>query len=73
MSGSTDSDDEFVISMRDVTDAMERIREHVHYTPVLTSSHLNSISGLDLFFKCELFQKTGSFKVYPPFYTMLIP
>ena len=64
MSCTTDSNDEFVISMRDVKDAMERIREHVHYTPVLTSSHLNSVSGLDLFFKCELFQKTGSFKVY---------
>lgn len=50
-------------SMADVQEAMERIRSDVHYTPVLQSSHLNSISGLQLFFKCELFQKTGSFKV----------
>ncbi len=60
---SDSSEEELAISMRDVTEAMERIREHVHYTPVLTSSHLNSASGLELFFKCELFQKTGSFKV----------
>ena len=63
MSQGADSSEELAISMQDVSEAMGRIREHVHYTPVLTSSHLNSVSGLDLFFKCELFQKTGSFKV----------
>ena len=50
-------------SMTDVKDAMKRIRADVHYTPIMESSYINSISGLKLFFKCELFQKTGSFKV----------
>jgi len=34
----------------------------VHRTPVLTSSYLNTISGAELFFKCENFQKVGAFK-----------
>ena len=42
--------------------AHERIRPHVHRTPVLTSSRLNEASGAKLFFKCENFQKIGAFK-----------
>ena len=34
----------------------------VHETPVLTSSYLNNLSGAELFFKCENFQKVGAFK-----------
>jgi threonine dehydratase len=47
----------------DVIAAHERIRPHVHRTPVLTSSFLNDLSGCELFFKCENFQKAGAFKV----------
>ncbi len=42
--------------------AHERIRAHIHRTPVLTSSRLNEASGASLFFKCENFQKIGAFK-----------
>src|SRR5205085_11949174 len=42
--------------------AHERIRPHIHRTPVLTSSRLNDASGASLFFKCENFQKVGAFK-----------
>ncbi len=42
--------------------AHERIRPHIHRTPVLTSSRLNEASGSSLFFKCENFQKIGAFK-----------
>jgi len=42
--------------------AHERIRPHIHRTPVLTSSRLNGASGSSLFFKCENFQKIGAFK-----------
>ena len=42
--------------------AQERIRPYIHRTPVLTSRRLDSASGAVLFFKCENFQKTGSFK-----------
>jgi threonine dehydratase len=42
--------------------AHERIRSHIHRTPVLTSERLNEASGASLFFKCENFQKIGAFK-----------
>lgn len=42
--------------------AHERIRPHVHRTPVLTSERLDEASGASLFFKCENFQKVGAFK-----------
>jgi threonine dehydratase len=45
-----------------ITAAHERIRPHIHRTPVLTSSRLDAASGAALFFKCENFQKVGAFK-----------
>ncbi len=47
----------------DVQEAAARIRPHIHRTPVLTSSFLNALTGAELFFKCENFQKAGAFKV----------
>jgi threonine dehydratase len=47
----------------DVLVAHERIKPHIHRTPVLTSSYLNALTGAELFFKCENFQKAGAFKV----------
>ena len=46
----------------DVVAAHQRIAPHVHRTPVLTSRMLNALSGAELFFKCENFQKGGAFK-----------
>jgi threonine dehydratase len=43
--------------------AHARIAPHIHRTPVLTSSSLDRIAGARLFFKCDNFQKTGSFKI----------
>lgn len=43
--------------------AHERIAPHIHRTPVLTSVSLNLETGAQLYFKCENFQKTGSFKI----------
>jgi threonine dehydratase len=43
--------------------AHARIAPHIHRTPVLTSSSLNDMTGAHLFFKCDNFQKTGSFKI----------
>jgi threonine dehydratase len=42
--------------------AHDRIRAHIHRTPVLTSERLDAASGASLFFKCENFQKVGAFK-----------
>jgi len=50
-------------TFEDVLAARERISPYVHRTPVLTSSFLNALTGAELFFKCENFQKAGAFKV----------
>ena len=42
--------------------AAEQIKAYINHTPVLTSGTINNIIGTDLFFKCENFQKAGSFK-----------
>ena len=47
---------------QDIIDTYERIKNHIHRTPILTSSSLNSIFGCELFFKCENMQKVGAFK-----------
>ena len=50
-------------TFQDMLDAHERIKPHIHRTPVLTSSYFNDLIGAELFFKCENFQKAGAFKV----------
>jgi threonine dehydratase len=42
--------------------AHQRIRPHIHRTPVLTSERFDAASSASLFFKCENFQKIGAFK-----------
>ncbi|MEM6896673.1 MAG: pyridoxal-phosphate dependent enzyme, partial [Pseudomonadota bacterium] len=51
------------LSFEDVLAAHARIEPYIHRTPVLTSSFLNKLTGAELFFKCENFQKAGAFKV----------
>lgn len=47
----------------DLIACLERIRPYAHYTPVLTSTAINQISGAEIFFKCENFQRIGAFKM----------
>lgn len=42
--------------------ALQRIRPHIHRTPVLTSRTMNEMAGAQVFFKCENLQKGGAFK-----------
>jgi threonine dehydratase len=42
--------------------AHDRIRPHIHRTPVLRSAQLDLAAGAQLWFKCENFQKAGAFK-----------
>jgi len=42
--------------------ALDVIARSIHRTPVMTSASLNAQLGLDLTFKCEHLQRTGSFK-----------
>ncbi|CAG1015369.1 MAG: pyridoxal-phosphate dependent enzyme [Rhizobiaceae bacterium] len=49
-------------TLADMQAARARIAPHIHVTPVLSSRMLNELSGAELFFKCENFQKGGAFK-----------
>ncbi len=53
----------YIPTMDDMMAAHERIKPYVHRTPVLTSTFMNDLTGAELFFKCENFQKAGAFKV----------
>ena len=46
-----------------VLTAHQRVLPYIHRTPVLTSTFFNQLTGAELFFKCENFQKAGAFKV----------
>jgi threonine dehydratase len=50
------------ITKESIQAAHERIRPHVHHTPVMTSASVDEIAGCSLFFKCENFQNVGAFK-----------
>jgi len=50
------------VNLERIRAAHARIGGRVNRTPVLTSGRLDELSGASLFFKCENFQKTGSFK-----------
>jgi len=52
----------YAASLASVQAAAERIRPHAHATPVLSSATLDALSGRALAFKCEVFQRSGSFK-----------
>jgi threonine dehydratase len=52
----------FLPEFSDIEKAHELIEGYVNNTPVLTSKSINTITGGNLFFKCENFQKAGAFK-----------
>jgi threonine dehydratase len=47
----------------DIREAHARIASRIHRTPVLTSHSLDAMAGAQFLFKCDNFQKTGSFKI----------
>ena len=46
----------------ELAEARSRVERHAHRTPVMTSQYLDRLTGAQLFFKCENFQKVGAFK-----------
>jgi threonine dehydratase len=50
-------------NLESIQEAHRRIAPRIHRTPVLTSRSLNEMAGAEIFFKCENFQKAGSFKI----------
>ncbi|XP_069750067.1 serine racemase-like isoform X7 [Narcine bancroftii] len=53
---------QYCISLASVKRAQSVIGDLVHRTPILTNSTLDKWAQRQIFLKCELFQKTGSFK-----------
>ncbi len=52
-----------MVKLADVRTAAVRIRVIAHRTPVLTSRCFDAEAGVRVFFKCENFQRGGSFKI----------
>jgi threonine dehydratase len=50
-------------TIADIRGAAERITPFINRTPVLASTTINRITGGDVCFKCENFQKVGAFKI----------
>ncbi len=50
------------IFLEDIQKTHKRIKPFIHKTPVLNSHSINKITGADIWFKCENFQKVGAFK-----------
>jgi threonine dehydratase len=51
-----------VLELADVEGAREAIGDRLHRTPTFSSGTLSELTGVRVFLKAELFQKTGSFK-----------
>jgi len=63
MSATTSTSAYANLTWQAILDAHARIQPRIHRTPVLTSASLDGMAGARLFFKCENFQRTGSFKI----------
>lgn len=50
------------VTIQDIHGAAERIKPHIHRTPVMTNKSLDAQVGAQVFMKCENFQKVGAFK-----------
>ena len=54
-------------TLEDIRNAEKRIGKYIHRTPILSSASINNLSGIpglkNIYFKCENFQKGGSFKI----------
>jgi threonine dehydratase len=46
----------------DIQQVAQRIKPYLHRTPIMTSAAIDEITGGQIYFKCENFQKVGAFK-----------
>jgi threonine dehydratase len=51
-----------LVTFSQIEAAEKRLQGQAHRTPVLTSTTVNQLTNAEVFFKCENFQRTGSFK-----------
>ena len=52
----------FAATLSDIQSAARRIAPFIHTTPVMRCTHFDALANRPLHFKCEIFQRTGSFK-----------
>ena len=51
------------VGLEHIKNAAEVIRPFIHRTPTLTCGYFNNAISKEVFFKCEIFQKSGAFKI----------
>jgi len=51
------------MTRKNLIDCHNRIKPFIHNTPVLTSNQVNKMTGSEIYFKCDNFQKMGAFKM----------
>ena len=52
-----------MVNFKHIKSAHHRISNFIHNTPILTCENINMETKTSIFFKCDNFQKTGSFKI----------
>ena len=58
----TTMQDQKIPSLNDIYKAHRSIRNKINHTPVFTSRSIDRMTGSQLYFKCENFQRSGAFK-----------
>lgn len=51
-----------MVTLKDIKEAHNRIKEVIVHTPVMTSNTLDKLTGCWVYLKCENYQKVGAFK-----------
>jgi len=54
---------DLLVNLQDIINAKKVIANHVYHTPLISSTNLNKLMDMNLYFKAEVFQKIGSFKL----------
>ena len=57
-----------MVNFNHIKSAHDRISNYIHNTPVLTCENIDEETKSSIFFKCDNFQKTGSFKIRGAYY-----
>jgi threonine dehydratase len=57
------SEGKILVSLQNIIDAQKVIKDHVHKTPLIHSTNFIKNINTNLYFKTEVFQKIGSFKL----------
>jgi len=59
-----------MMELSDIRDAYDRIKDNIVKTPVMTSTTIDGMTGCEVYFKCENFQRVGAFKFRGSFNTV---